>query len=111
MTAQIRTPEGSDCGNGKTSLAEAPAAAPAETASETPAAPAAPTYERVDLDRYVVLIDGPVGYVESVPPLFVCYVGDPYPQACEIAQVHDFHHAIDTVIDHVVSARRSKISA
>lgn len=114
MTAQIRTPEGSECGNGKTTVADAPAST-VETAANIPAEPAAapaePTYERVDLDRYVVLHDGPVGYVESVPPLFVCYVGHPYPQAEEIAQVHDFHQAIDTVIGRVESARHSKLSA
>lgn len=111
MTAQIRTPEGSGCGNSETTLASVPV----ETAVNTPAASAPasvePTYERVDLDRYVVLHDGPVGYVESVPPLFVCYVGHPYPQAEEIAQVHDFHQAIDAVIGRVESARRSKLSA
>ncbi len=114
MTAQIRTPQGSECENGKTTV-DAQTVEAVQTAvnipAESAAAPAKPTYERVDLDRYVVLHDGPVGYVESVPPLFVCYVGHPYPQAEEIAQVHDFHQAIDTVIGRVESARRSKLSA
>lgn len=101
MTAQIRTPEGSECGEEAT---------PVETPQPSAAA-AVPAYERVDLDRYVVLHDGPVGYVEAVPPVFVCYAGHPYPQASEIAQVHDFHDAVATVIDHAVSSGRSKITA
>jgi hypothetical protein len=76
-----------------------------------PTAPAEPLYERVDIDRYAVLHEGTVGYVESVPPLFVCYSGHPYALAEEIAQVHDFHRAVETVVEHAVSVRHPKLSA
>lgn len=69
--------------------------------------PAEPLYERVDLDRYVVLHDGPVGYVEHVAPVFVCYVGHPYHRADEVAQVHDFHDAVRTVLHRAVATRRA----
>jgi hypothetical protein len=69
--------------------------------------PVEPLYERVDLDRYVVLHDGPIGYVEHVHPVFVCYVGHPYHQADEIAQVHDFHDAVKTVLHRAVATRRA----
>lgn len=68
---------------------------------------AEPLYERVDLDRYVILHDGPVGYVEHVHPVFVCYVGHPYQQADEIAQVHDFHDAVKTVLRRSSTVRRA----
>ncbi|MEV7609984.1 hypothetical protein AB0N61_10915 [Microbacterium sp. NPDC089320] len=73
-----------------------------DQASPGTVASAEPSYERVDLDRYVVLHDGPVGYIEHVHPVFVCYVGHPYPKADEVAQVHDFHEAIQTVRDRAV---------
>lgn len=66
-----------------------------------------PLYERVDIDRYVVLHDGPVGYIEHVAPVFVCYVGAAYPQAEEVAQVHDFHDAMRTVLHRAASTRRA----
>lgn len=69
---------------------------------------AEPLYERVDIDRYVVLHDGPVGYVEHVSPVFVCYVGHPYLRATEVAQVHDFHDAVRTVLHRAVSIRRAQ---
>jgi len=84
MTASLRTAQGSERYD-------------AESSSAPDTTPAEPQYERVDLDRYVVHDDGPVGYVESVPPVFVCYVGHPYPLAHEVAQVHDFHRAVETV--------------
>lgn len=74
----------------------------------TASTPAEPLYERVDLDRYVVLHEGPVGYVEHVHPVFVCYVGHPYHHADEIAQVHDFHDAVRTVLHRAVSKRRAQ---
>ena len=80
------------------------------TGGEAPAAapdPVEPLYERVDLERYVVLHNGPVGYVEHVPPVFVCYVGHPYPRAAEVAQVHGFHDAVQTVLHRAVTMRRS----
>lgn len=73
--------------------------------------PVEPNYERVDLDRYVVLDDGPVGYVEVVAQVFVCYAGHPYPRAAEIAQVYDFAEAVKTVIEYVASSRDPKLSA
>lgn len=66
-----------------------------------------PLYERVDIDRYVVLHEGPVGYIEHVAPVFVCYVGVPYPRAEEVAQVHDFHDAVKTVLHRAASVRRA----
>lgn len=112
MTAEIRTPEGSGRGDEKITAVAASVleSAPVESAPVEPA-PVEPAYERVDLDRYVVLNDGPVGYVESVPPLFVCYVGHPYAQASEIAQLHDFHAAVAAVVDGAVSSGHSKITA
>lgn len=88
--------------------AKAPAPRGTETtgAPRTPEerpAPVQPVYERVDLDRYVVSPRTPVGYVEVVPPVFVCYVGHPYAQASEIAQAHDFHEAVQTVLDRASS--------
>lgn len=62
-------------------------------------APAEPQYELVDIDRYVVLSDGPVGYVEVIPPLFICYSGHPYPRAVEVAQMFDFEQAVRRVLD------------
>ncbi|CNL03566.1 hypothetical protein [Mycobacterium tuberculosis] len=56
-----------------------------------------PACERIDFDRYVVAHDAPVGYIEVVPPLYVCYLGHPYPRAVEIAQVYDYDHAVSIV--------------
>ncbi|MBD8011440.1 hypothetical protein AB0O65_01670 [Microbacterium sp. NPDC077391] len=58
---------------------------------------AEPRYELVDIDRYEVSLDGPVGYVEVIPPLFICYSGHPYPAAIEVAQVFDFEQAVRRV--------------
>lgn len=71
------------------------AAEPA-VAAETPA-PSEPAYELVDIDRYEVFDDGPVGYVEVIPPLFICYSGHPYPKAIEVAQVFNFEQAVRRV--------------
>ena len=68
---------------------------------------AEPLYERVDLDRYAVLHDGAVGYVEHVAPVFVCYLGHPYAKASEIAQVHDFHKAVQVVLHRAALNRRA----
>jgi hypothetical protein len=70
--------------------------------------PAEPLYERVDLDRYVILNGGPVGYVEHVHPVFVCYVGHPYHQAAEIAQIHDFHDAVQAVLNRSSTKRSAR---
>lgn len=59
--------------------------------------PAEPAYELVDIDRYEVFDDGPVGYVEVIPPLFICYSGHPYPKAIEVAQVFEFEQAVRQV--------------
>lgn len=64
---------------------------------ELPSAPLEPPYELVEVDRYCVFSDGPVGYVDVVPPVFVCYLGHPFARAVEIAQVHDFQRAISAV--------------
>lgn len=83
-----------------TSEPSAPPAAHVAPAPETaPAEPAEPAYERVDIDRYAVLDDGPIGYVEVIPPLFICYSGHPYPKAVEVAQVFDFEQAVRCVRD------------
>lgn len=74
-------------------------------------APVEPTYELVDLDRYMIMHDGPVGYVEVVPPVFVCYAGHPYAKAEEVAQKHDFQSAVQTVIEHAAPARRTRPTA
>lgn len=76
------------------STGRAPSSAPCEPAPSA----AEPPYERVDLDRYVVQYHGPIGFVEVVPPVFVCYLGHPYSAAVEVAQVHDFGRAVDTVV-------------
>lgn len=75
-------------------------------AAATASAPE-PLYERVDIDRYVVLHDGPIGYIEHVAPVFVCYVGSSYPRAEEVAQVHDFHEAMRTVLHRAATIRRA----
>lgn len=75
------------------------------TAEPAPAAPAEPAYELVDLDRYEVFDDGPVGYVEVIPPLFICYSGHPYPKAVEVAQVFDFEQAVRRVRDAAAHTR------
>jgi hypothetical protein len=78
--------------------------APADDALE-------PTCELDDLDRYVVQLDRPVGYVEVVPPVFVCYVGHPYALAEEVAQVvQDFDRAVEIVAERAAVSRRHKLA-
>lgn len=79
-------------------------AAPRPTEAAHPAA-SEPVCELVDLDRYVVLRDGPVGYIEVIPPLFICYCGHPYPKAVEVAQVFDFDGAVRSVLEHAERTR------
>ncbi|HWS50699.1 MAG TPA: hypothetical protein VN241_06785 [Microbacterium sp.] len=69
-----------------------------------------PTYELVDFDRYVINQDGPVGYIEVVSPVFVCYLGHPYARAEEIAQVHAFEQAVRLVGEQAAAARRHKLA-
>lgn len=71
---------------------------PADQADELPN-PEEPRAERIDLDRYVVVTDAPIGYVEWVAPVFVCYVGHPYRNSEEIAQTHGFDDAVALVVD------------
>lgn len=88
----------------------APAGSTVLTAHHS-AAPAEPTtHELVDFDRYVVSQDGPVGYVEVVSPVFVCYLGHPYAQAEEIAQVLEFDRAVQIVAGQARAARRNKLA-
>lgn len=102
MTAKIRTAHDRHLAEGQVPPDRPePTPAPAPTLTE-------PLYERVDIDRYAVLHDGPVGYVEHVSPVFVCYVGHPYSRADEVAQVHDFHDAVRTVLHRAVSIRRAQ---
>ncbi|WP_334148558.1 hypothetical protein [Microbacterium sp.] len=93
--------------------AKAPTAPEFESAGtdatpEEKSAPAEALYERVDLDRYAVLSDGPIGYVEWVSPVFVCYFGSPYLNSEEIAQTHDFHEAVQVVLDRAAAVRLRK---
>lgn len=67
--------------------------------------------ERVDVDRYAVLSDGTVGYIEVIPPLFICYVGHPYPKAVEVAQVFDFDLAVRRVLEHTAPPRTHRTAA
>lgn len=84
-----------------------PGAEPAPTEHhQIASAPAEPPYELVDIDRYEVFDDGPVGYVEVIPPLFICYSGHPYPKAIEVAQVYDFQQAVRRVRDAAPHPRR-----
>lgn len=89
-----------------------PTGSEARVAHKADAAPAAtePTHELVDFDRYVVSQNGPIGYVEAVPPVFVCYLGHPYAQAEEIAQVLDFERAVQLVAARSASSRRPKLA-
>ena len=85
---------------GRTSTQGAPRQqSPAASAPESAPAPAEPPFELVDIDRYAVFDDGLVGYVEVVPPLFICYLGHPYPKAIEVGQVFDFDQAVRRVRD------------
>jgi hypothetical protein len=72
--------------------------------------PAGPTHELIDFDRYVVSWNGPVGYVEAVAPVFVCYLGHPYAQAEEIGQVLDFESAVQMVAGRAAVSRRPKLA-
>lgn len=91
---------------------------PVPTGSETHVAheadalsPAAgPTHHLVDFDRYVITLDGPIGYVEVVSPVFVCYLGHPYAQAEEIAQVLEFERAVQIVAERAVTSQRPKLA-
>jgi hypothetical protein len=83
-----------------TGRAAAQPAADRRTPSSVAAAAAAePPYELVDIDRYAVFDNGIIGYVEVIPPLFICYSGHPYPTAVEVAQVFDFAQAVQCVRD------------
>jgi len=83
-----------------TGRAAAQPAADRRTPSSVDAPAAAePPYELVDIDRYAVFDNGIIGYVEVIPPLFICYSGHPYPTAVEVAQVFDFAQAVRCVRD------------
>ena len=80
------------------------AAAPPGAERRPPAPVAAPPAPQppnqlVDIDRYAVFDNGIIGYVEVIPPLFICYSGHPYPTAVEVAQVFDFAQAVRCVRD------------
>ena len=56
-------------------------------------------------------VDGPVGYIDVVGPVFVCYVGHPYAQAEEVAQVvEDFDRAVEIVTERAAASRRHKLA-
>lgn len=69
-----------------------------------------PKCERVDFDRYVVSHDGPIGYIEAVPPVFVCYLGHPYAQAEEVAQVHEFDRAVRLLDERAARSRQRPLA-
>jgi hypothetical protein len=69
-----------------------------------------PTHELVDFDRYVVSHNGPVGYIEVVPPVLVCYVGHPFARAEEVAQVHDFGRAVQVVSERAAARQRHMLA-
>ena len=71
---------------------------------------ATPTCERVDFDRYVVSHDGPIGYIEAVPPVFVCYLGHPYAQAEEVAQVYEFDRAVRLLDERATRSRQRPLA-
>jgi hypothetical protein len=70
----------------------------------------APTHELVDFDRYVVSHNGPVGYIEVVSHLFVCYLGHPFARAEEVAQVLDFDSAVRIVSERAATSQRHKLA-
>ena len=78
--------------------------------SATESRPVQPRAELADFDRYVVSLDGPIGYVEVVSPVFVCYLGHPYAMAEEIAQVLDFERAVEMVAERAAVSRRPKLA-
>ncbi|MNH48020.1 hypothetical protein D3C79_1115610 [compost metagenome] len=61
-------------------------------------------------DRYVVSHDGPIGYIEAVPPVFVCYLGHPYAQAEEVAQVHEFDRAVRLLDERAARSRQRPLA-
>lgn len=57
------------------------------------------TWERVDTERYAVLVDGVVrGYVDVIGLVFVSLAGMRYDRAVEVAQSLGFDAAIDAVV-------------
>lgn len=82
----------------------------ARVADAQSAAATEPTHHLVDFDRYVISLDGPIGYVEVVSPVFVCYLGHPYAQAEEIAQVIEFERAVQIVAERAAVSRRPKLA-
>ncbi|WP_435748449.1 hypothetical protein [Microbacterium sp. PMB16] len=88
-----------------------PTGSETRTEETTPSAGRNPaSWELHDFDRYVVSQDGPVGYIEVVSSLFVCYLGHPYALAEEIAQVLDFERAVQIVAERAASSRRPKLA-
>lgn len=95
MNVRTPTPTGS---------ARHASAHPADSPAHQPAVEA--VCERVGFDRYVVSHDRPVGYIDVVPPLFVCYLGHPYPRSVEVAQVYDFERAV-SIVDAMAAGTRN----
>ncbi|WP_136054535.1 hypothetical protein [Microbacterium sp. K24] len=91
---------------------------PVPTGSEThvaheadaPSDAAELTHHLIDFDRYVITRNGPIGYVEVVAPVFVCYLGHPYAQAEEIAQVLEFERAVQIVAEQATLSQRPKLA-
>ena len=78
--------------------------------ADTSSVAAEPRHHLIDFDRYVITVDGPVGYVEVVSPVFVCYLGHPYAQAEEIAQVLEFERAVQLVVERATTSPRPKLA-
>lgn len=105
MSVSTPTPTGSE-----THPPQAPVAAPETQETQEPREPSKPSVELVDFDRYVVSLDGPIGYVEVVSPVFVCYLGHPYAHAEEIAQVVEFQRAVEIVAGRAATSQRPKLA-
>lgn len=66
---------------------------------EPPPAEESPVrWERIDIDRYRVLVRGTVvGYIDAVGPVFVVLAGSRYDRAVEVLQALDFTRAVDAI--------------
>lgn len=104
MSLHASTPTGAEH-RGATLSAAPGAVVPAKKQTDT-STEYEPTHQLVDFDRYIISHNGPVGYVEVVPPVFVCYVGHPFARAEEVAQVHDFGRAVGIVSERAAASQR-----
>ena len=55
-------------------------------------------WERIDLERYEVLVDGTtIGFIDVVGAVFVVLAGTRYDRAVEVLQTLDFANAVDSI--------------